>query len=233
MNAARTGRIGTLGIVAAIVPVAIALIAWLTLRDWTRPAEPETIVSASLAGLREQNVLVPFAARFVAVVTSTQSRFGLSAKKTLIMPGNVRYELDLAALEQDDLDWDGTARQLTVTLPPLRIAGPEVDMTAISEFAEGAVLLSLTDAEAALDAANRRAGQQELLAQAKAPAAMKLARNAARAAVERSFALPLNAAGLDATVVARFADEAGYPNPEQMDRSRTPAEVLGTPPPRP
>jgi len=207
---------------------AVLIGGYLILRNAMRPPEPETLVTASLAGLREQNVLVPFAARFVAVVTSSQSRFGLSAKKTLIMPGNVRYELDLARLGERDLEWDDASRTLTVTLPPLRIAGPEVDMTAISEFSEGAVLLSLTDAEAALDAANRAAGQAELLKQARAPAAMKLARAAAKAAIERSFALPLNAAGLDATVIARFADEAGSGNPEQMDRSRSPAEVLGT-----
>jgi len=35
---------------------------------------------------------VPLAARFVVVVTSTQSRFGLTARKTLIMPSTVRYD---------------------------------------------------------------------------------------------------------------------------------------------
>ena len=52
--------------------------------------KPETIVATSLAGLREQNRLSRFAARYVAVVTSEQNRFGLSAKKTMIMPGMVR-----------------------------------------------------------------------------------------------------------------------------------------------
>src|SRR3546814_2362733 len=72
-----------------------AVSAW---RDWQRGYDPETVVAASLQGLQEQNVLVPFTARYVAVVTSTQSRLGLSAKKTLIMPGTVRYEVDLAKL---------------------------------------------------------------------------------------------------------------------------------------
>ena len=75
----------------------IALAAWWTLsmwRDWQRGYDPETVVAASLQGLQEQNILVPFTARYVAVVNSTQSRLGLSAKKTLIMPGTVRYELD-------------------------------------------------------------------------------------------------------------------------------------------
>src|SRR3546814_13898191 len=111
--------------------------------------------------LQEQNVLVPFTARYVAVVTSTQSRLGLSAKKTLIMPGTVRYEVDLAKLKPSDLDWDAATNALTVTLPPLRLAGPEIDIDALSEFRDGAILLTLTDAEQVLDAANRQAPPQQ------------------------------------------------------------------------
>src|SRR5690606_29561482 len=91
---------------AAVVAIlALALFfGWRAWQDWQRGYDPETVVAASLQGLQEQNVLVPFTARYVAVVTSTQSRLGLSAKKTLIMPGTVRYELDLGKLKQSDLD---------------------------------------------------------------------------------------------------------------------------------
>ena len=190
---------------AALLVIAVwwATAAW---RDWQRGYDPETVVAASLQGLREQNVLVPFTARYVAVVTSTQSRLGLSAKKTLIMPGTVRYELDLGGLKQSDLDWDGATNALTVTLPPLRLAGPEIDIDAISEYRDGEILLTLTDAERALDAANRKRAQEELISQAKDATPMRLAQGAARAAVEQSFAMPLKAAGIDARVTARFAD---------------------------
>ncbi|WP_137752674.1 DUF4230 domain-containing protein [Sphingopyxis sp. L1A2A] len=190
---------------AAMLLLAVwwAVSAW---RDWQRGYDPETVVAASLQGLQEQNILVPFTARYVAVVTSTQSRLGLSAKKTLIMPGTVRYEVDLGKLKQADLDWDAATRALTVTLPPLRLAGPEIDLDAISEFRDGAILLTLTDAEASLDAANRKAAQAELIKQAKGATPMRLAQGAARAAIEQSFAMPLKAAGIDATVTARFAN---------------------------
>ncbi|MGF1549020.1 MAG: DUF4230 domain-containing protein [Sphingomonadaceae bacterium] len=170
--------------------------------------DPETIAAASLQSVREQAKLVPFAARFVSVVTSSQRRFGFSAEKTLIMPGMVRYEVDLARLEQDDLDWDEDSDTLTVELPPLAIAGPEIDLTEIKEYSEGGILMALTDAEGALDDANRRAAREELLEQARAPLPMKLARNAAKSAIERSFAMPLKAAGFDARVIVRFENEA-------------------------
>jgi hypothetical protein len=192
---------------AAIVAVlALALFfGWRAWTDWQRGYDPQTVVAASLQGLREQNILVPFTARYVAVVTSTQSRLGLSAKKTLIMPGTVRYELDLGTLKQSDLDWDGATNALTVTLPPLRLAGPEIDIDAISEYRDGEILLTLTDAEASLDAANRKAAQEELIKQARGATPMRLAEGAARTAIEQSFAMPLKAAGIDATVTARFA----------------------------
>lgn len=192
---------------AAIVAVlALALFfGWRAWTDWQRDYDPQTVVAASLEGLKEQNVLVPFTARYVAVVTSTQSRLGLSAKKTLIMPGTVRYELDLGRLKQSDLDWDSATNALTVTLPPLRLAGPEIDIDAISEYRDGEILLTLTDAEASLDAANRKAAQEELIRQARGSTPMRLAEGAARTAIEQSFAMPLKAAGIDATVTARFA----------------------------
>ncbi|OHD00814.1 MAG: hypothetical protein A2885_12925 [Sphingopyxis sp. RIFCSPHIGHO2_01_FULL_65_24] len=191
-------------LVVLAVGVFLGLRAW---QDWQRGYEPETVVAASLQGLQEQNILVPFTARYVAVVTSTQSRLGLSAKKTLIMPGTVRYELDLAKLKQSDLDWNAEAGTLTVTLPPLRLAGPEIDIDAISEFRDGAILLTLTDAEKSLDDANRRAAQGELIKQARATTPMRLAQGAARTAIEQSFAMPLKAAGIDAKVTARFAGD--------------------------
>ncbi|MBN8842992.1 MAG: DUF4230 domain-containing protein [Sphingomonadales bacterium] len=193
---------------AIVAVLALALfLGWRAWDGWQRSYDPETVVAASLQGLQEQNVLVPFTARYVAVVTSTQTRLGLEAKKTLIMPGTVRYELDLAKLRQSDLDWDTATGSLTVTLPPLRLAGPEIDIDAISEFRDGAILLTLTDAEKTLDAANRKAAQEELIKQAKGTTPMRLARSAARTAVEQSFAMPLKAAGIDAKVTARFTGE--------------------------
>ncbi len=191
----------------------------------------ETIVAASLAGLREQNRLSAFAASYVAVVTTTRAQFGLRAQRTLILPGTVQYEVDLAKLRQRDVAWDGATRTLSVTLPPLAVIGPQVDLTRLREYDGGGLLMRLTDAGAALDAANRAAGQADLLRQASAPVPMSLARDATRRAVARGFAMPLRAAGLDAGVRVRFAGEAGWPAPaiarEEMERSRSPGEVLG------
>jgi hypothetical protein len=187
--------------------------------------DPETIAAASLQSMREQSRLTPFAARYVAVVTSSQSRFGLSAQKTLIMPGMVRYEVDLGKLQQRDLRWNDAAKTLTITLPPLEISRPDIDLNELREYSEGGVLMALTNAEDRLDEANRARGQQELIRQARQPLPMRLARDAAKRAVARSFAMPLRAAGIEADVQVRFAEE-GAQEPSYIDRSRRIEDVL-------
>lgn len=215
--------------IAAIVVAAIVagFAGWFVARQITRgfTPDPVSIASASLESMREQNRLTVFAARYVAVVTSTQRRFGLSAQKTLIMPGNVRYEVDLAALNQKDVRWNAETRQLSIVLPPPLVAGPEVDMAAIREYDGGGMLMALSDAGTQLDTANRREGQAELLRQARGAVPMRLARDAARRAVERNFAMPLVAAGIDVRVTVRFADEPAASDGEQMDRSRSLEEI--------
>jgi hypothetical protein len=188
--------------------------------------DPVTIASASLQGLREQNRLSAFAARFVAVTTSTQSQFGLRAQKTLIMPGMVRYEVDLAKLRQKDVTWDAGTRTLGVTLPPVEVSQPQIDLTQMREYGESGILSTFTDADSKLQDANRRAGQQELVRQAHEAVPLNLARDATRRAVERSFAMPLKAAGIDVTVKVRFADEPKDSN-EVWDTTRSLDEVLG------
>jgi len=190
--------------------------------------DPETVASSALQSMRAQNRLVPFVARYVSVVSSRQERLGglVSSERTLILPGDVRYELDLAQLGPEDVRWDASSNTLSVTLPEIEIAGPEVDLAAAREYGENGVLSVVTDSDQALDRNNRARAVADLRKQAGAAVPMRLARDAGRQAVERSFSLPLQAAGFDnAKVVAHYATE-GSPVTEPLDRSRAYNDVL-------
>jgi len=190
--------------------------------------DPETVASSALQSMRAQNRLVPFVARYVSVVSSRQERLGglVSSERTLILPGDVRYELDLAQLRPEDVRWDAASNTLDVTLPEIELAGPEVDLAAAREYGENGVLSVVTDADQALDRNNRARAVADLRQQAGAAVPMRLAREAGRQAVERSFALPLQAAGFgNAKVIARFATE-GSPVTRPLDRSRSYNDVL-------
>ncbi|MBN8807076.1 MAG: DUF4230 domain-containing protein [Sphingomonas sp.] len=193
---------------------------WLVSAYIKRTVDPSpvTIASASVQGLREQNKLSAFQASFVAVVTSKQTQLGLSTDRTIIMPGTVDYSVDLANLRQRDVVWDAKTKTLGVTLPPVTASPPRIDLNAVRYYGHSGILGTFTSAGEKLDAINRDAGQKELTHQALQPETMKLARDATRRAVERSFALPLKAAGITATVRVRFADEGV--NDEVWDMSK-------------
>src|SRR6476620_6799462 len=217
MDSRLTKPIGLLAIVVALVlGVVVGKTTGIADRIFGGP-NPTTIASSSLESMRAQNRLVAFVARYVSVVSSEQQRLGglVSSQRTLILPGDVRYELDLARLQPKDVTWDASAHKLTVQLPEVEVAGPDVDINAVQEYGGGGVLSKLTNADQQLDQNNRARAVADLRKQATAAVPMRLARQSARAAVERSFAMPLLAAGFkDVKVVARFrtdgTDEPSY-----------------------
>jgi hypothetical protein len=215
-----------------LAAVAVALILGVLLGITTGIADrifggpnPTTIATASLESMRAQNRLTVFAARYVSVVTSQQERLGglMSSARTLILPGDVRYELDLSKLQNRDVSWDASTHTLKVMLPEVDVAGPDVDINAVREYGSGGVLSALTNADQQLDQNNRASAVSDLRKQATAAVPMQLARQAGREAVERSFAMPLLAAGFkDVKVIARYPTE-GSDEPSYMDLS-TPYE---------
>lgn len=211
---------------AFLAPPLLALAVGAALGLLLRPAagtggpDPRAIADRALISVREEGRMTSFSARFVAVVSARETRFGLSARKTLIMPGSVRYGVDLARLRRQHLAWDAATRTLTITLPPLEISGPQIDFNEVQEYSEGGLVMALTDAERTLDQANRRSAQDELMRQARARTPMHLARNAAMRAVARSFAMPLRTAGIDASVSVRFVDPSGREEAVFLDRPR-------------
>jgi Protein of unknown function (DUF4230) len=208
--------------VAGLLLIALA---WIV----TRNAGPdvESIASASLKGMREQNRLTAFTANYSAVVTSEQKRFGLSARKTLIMQGMVRYEVDLSKLASNDVRWDDSKSILRVRIPDIEVAAPQIDLNSIQEYGQGGIVIALTDAERALDTANRNKGLAELSRQANGPVPMRLARDAVRRAITQNFAVPLKAAGIAAKVEARFGDEMVGKVDTRWDYSTPIREIVG------
>jgi len=198
----------------ALAAIVVALILGILLGVTTGLADrifggsnPETIATASLQSMRAENRLTVFAARYVSVVTSQVQKLGglVSAQRTLILPGDVRYELDMSKLQPKDVAWDGSSKTLTVQLPEVEVAGPDIDINAVKEYGGGGVLSALTDTNQQLDQNNRARAVADLRKQATADVPMQLARQSARTAVERSFAMPLLAAGFrDVKVIARF-----------------------------
>src|SRR6266699_140066 len=122
-------------VVALALGVVVGMTTGIVDRIFGGP-NPKTIASASLESMRAQNRLIAFVARYVSVVSSEQQRLGglVSSERTLILPGDVRYELDLSKLQPNDVRWDGSSHTLQVRLPEIEIAGPDVDINAVKEY---------------------------------------------------------------------------------------------------
>ncbi|RVT40679.1 DUF4230 domain-containing protein [Sphingobium algorifonticola] len=156
--------------------------------------------ATTLKSLQEQPRLPVFSASFVAVV---------SGQPATLVPGVVRYEIDVAKIAQRDVKWDDKRKTLAIALPPLVLSAPEVDAGAIRAIDSGAAAAIPDGAEPLPDDAVRKSGEDEIAKLARGESAMALAREAARGVIERSFAMPLRAAGIKAVVKATFADEQG------------------------
>ncbi|WP_373492196.1 DUF4230 domain-containing protein [Parasphingorhabdus sp.] len=207
--------------------ILLGTLAWLLFArvESSISPDPVSIASASLTNMQEQNRLTVFSASYNATVTTTLTRLGLSARKTLILPGSVRYELDLAKLGAEDVRWDVDNATLYVEMPAIEIARPEVYIDQMQAYDGGGLLMALTDAEKVLDQANRKKGVEELTRQAQNPLQVRLAREAARRAVQHNFAVPLQAAGMDVTVDAFFPYERSRYK-ERWDYSRPIRDIL-------
>src|ERR1044072_1108054 len=84
-----------------LVPPLLALLIGGGIGLLLRPAattagpDPEAIAQRALISLRDEGRLTPFSGRFVAVVSASEARPGLTARKTPTLPGSGRHGLDL------------------------------------------------------------------------------------------------------------------------------------------
>lgn len=191
---------------AAVTLIPERLPAWLGGR-----ASVLSVADTTLQAIQRQQRLTVMTARLNSTITSRQQRLGglLSASKTLIIPGTIRYEIDLSTLRLKTMRWDEKKQTLTIFAPRPQIAGPEVDLTRANEYKDGALLLALTNVEQAFDTANRAAVASNMRAQGNSRALVDLADDAARDTIGRLFLLPLITAGhADAKVKVTFVAPA-------------------------
>ena len=207
---------------ALLIGLAIGALLMFLLRSPGAPAAPrqsvESVADRALVSVREHGRMTTLVARYAAVVSSAETSLGMETRKTLILPATVRYGLDLTRLRREHLSWDEATRTLAITLPPLEISVPDVDMQAARESREGGMMMALTGNESTLDAANMRLAEADLQAQARAEAPLRTARDMAMRNVARAFALPLRGAGIEASVEVRFVDTEGRDVAVHLDR---------------
>ncbi|MCS6986926.1 MAG: DUF4230 domain-containing protein [Sphingomonadaceae bacterium] len=173
--------------------------------------DPRATAEVLLRSLKRERWLVVLTAQPWVVVSARYSRTlagsevpGTRSRRTLIVPGTVRYALDLDRMGPEDLAWDAATTTLTIRRPRVAVLEPAADLARIQRFDEQGLLAPFTDADRELDALTRTEVARGLQRAAQASDLLREAEKAADAALARTFALPLRAAGMgDVRVVVR------------------------------
>lgn len=126
---------------------------------------------------------------------------------TLIVPGHVRYDIDITTLKPENAKWDDESKSLTIRLPVFILSGPDIDLHGVRALHGDGALSPVNNAAEVLGDNGIKNAKLELLKQAWGDEPMRRARDATRHLIERTFSVPLRAAGVKATVKAKFANE--------------------------
>lgn len=165
-------------------------------------------IANSLVALEKQDRLTVFSAQLSPVVAADDERlFGiLKSRQVAVIPARVDYTIDMNAMDRSRMKWDAAAKRLDVTLPPLQIGRPNLDEGRAQYLREGVWITP--DAQAKLTRDNTLLAERQAGAQAANPVLVDLARSAAKDAVRRNLAIPLQVAGYgDVTVTVRIEGE--------------------------
>jgi hypothetical protein len=218
-------------IAAAVILAAAALFAWSQHR--ARVEAERTL------GLDAARVLSEHFSRASALKVATLSGrvtaqgddkgfLGLvPSEQRTTMPYTVDYFVDLSRLGPDSYRWDPQTRTMTIDIPDVTIAKPNIDAAQARSRQEGLFISRRAGLELAREASARAAAASRKSAQK--PEHVARARANARNAVANLAAAPLAAAGLeDVRVAVSFPWEpkARAADPSQMDRSRRIEDVL-------
>ncbi len=155
----------------------------------------------------------------------------LPSGQTVKYPYSVDYFVDLAALDRTAWLWDAGTKTMTVRLPDVAPAKPNVDASRASYVGTSGLFMTRGAAQRLnVQVAGRAALRAEV--SSRKPEHLDRARQSAREAVAGLISAPLAQAGLgEVKVVVRYPWEGvGAGVPVHWDESRTVGQVYGTKP---
>jgi hypothetical protein len=165
-------------------------------------------VSIALQAVEEKNELVVFAASFSSITEANFSApFGLMPSRQVgIMSGTVDYRLPLSHFDPTRLAWNPATNTLTARLPAVRTGPVTLDAKRGRYFRSGVWISA--DTQDAMTRQNSAEAEKDILRQAHSPDFLKLARAAAKNAMQSNLSAALIASGHpDAKTIITFDGE--------------------------
>ncbi|HEY0028738.1 MAG TPA: DUF4230 domain-containing protein [Allosphingosinicella sp.] len=151
----------------------------------------------------------------------------LSSETVAVLPFSVNYFMDVSRLGTGSYRWDGKTRTVTIDVPDVMPAKPNIDETAARVQQKGVFISRRASVDLARQVSQR--AEARSMQEARRPEHLNKARENARAVLTRMASGPLAAAGIDDVRVAvsfPWEPKSATGNGEQMDRSRRIEDVL-------
>ncbi|HEX8214598.1 MAG TPA: DUF4230 domain-containing protein [Allosphingosinicella sp.] len=152
----------------------------------------------------------------------------VKSEQTTTIPFTVDYFVDVSRLDQRSYRWDPETKTLSVEIPDVTVAAPNIDETAARSRQSGLYISRRASMELAKQTSERAAARSRQAAQK--PENLKRARENARAVVARMAKGPLSASGMGGVRVAVSFPWEPKPQSqvpaERWDQSRRMEEVL-------
>jgi hypothetical protein len=152
----------------------------------------------------------------------------LPSEQVTALPYTVDYYLKLSELDQRAYRWDAQSKTLTIDVPDVTVAPPNIQEAAAQSQQKGLFISRRAAQELARQVSQRAAAKSRQ--EALKPENLNRARENARAEIARMSGQPLAAAGLaNVRVAVRYPWEPRSPSAapvERWDQSRAMEEVL-------
>ena len=163
------------------------------------------VLAATVESLKAENSLVVWSFKGTVTVKAKDTDFWiLESEQTLIVPASVDYRLPLSQLTLANVDYNETAKLVTVKLPKLKMSDVAFQPESATTISGG--ILTMSDDK--VQALNKRAyssARRAFVAQAQQKTMVDLAKRQAGKNVTQLFEIPLRIAGHpDVKVVATF-----------------------------
>ena len=188
----------------ALLPAAIGG----PLERWLDGGSDVDIIGTLTTSVRAMNQLTVFEARLFSLARTADKGWitPLDTTTYVIVPGSVRYVVNLGGIERRQLNWDPQTSTLIAVLPDPMAGEINVDGARAKVIVDGLDLSSGDKREAILQQ-SLKAARDDMQQQAGQDFFKASARTAARTALTQNLAAPLVAAGLKPNVIVRFQGE--------------------------
>jgi hypothetical protein len=175
----------------------------------TRISGNDDVVATLVTSVQKMNDLTVFGAQLFSIAKTEREGLiaPLDTTTYVIVPGSVRYVVNLSKLDRSAFTWDAKTSTLVAVLPDPQPTDVNVDGARAKVLVDGVDLTGGDERQRILQK-SLAVAKADIATKARDPALMTSAKDAGRAALAQNFAAPLVAAGLKPNIVIRFQSEA-------------------------